>query len=153
MCVLKLSSAALFPLTDPWCEVRLSSLHSRPALRAISEAGSRAAHRAAAVFAELLCCQEARTVITTSTTFTSPLSPAELTALVRMALHPTAFNTGTDGQQTVAQREANEHALARAIDLLMISRGSVAIPGAPVSDVAAVEVLRACWCTGPKVMT
>ncbi|KAL5968391.1 hypothetical protein TSMEX_003865 [Taenia solium] len=146
-------SLMAFSFVDPWCEVHLSSLHSCPALRAISEAGSRAAHRAAAVFAELLCCQEARTAITTSATFISPLSTAELTALVRMALHPIAFNTGADGQQTVAQREANERALTCAIDLLMVSRGSVAIPGMRVSDVAAVEVLRACWLTGPKVMT
>ncbi|KAL5108725.1 hypothetical protein TcWFU_003388 [Taenia crassiceps] len=145
-------SLMAFSFVDPWCEVRLPSLHSRPPLRPISEAGSRAAYRAAAVFSGLLRCQEARTAITTSQTFTSPLSTAELTALVRMALLPTAFNTGTDGQQTVAQREASECALTCAVDLLMISRGSVAGPETRISDVAAVEVLRACWLSGPNVM-
>ncbi|CDI98155.1 pentatricopeptide repeat containing protein 3 [Echinococcus multilocularis] len=146
-------SLTAFSFVDPWCEVRLSPLHSRPALRAIPEAGSRAAHRAAAVFMELLRCEEARIAATSSTIFIAPLSTAELTALVRMALHPTAFNTGADGQLTVAQREANERALACATDLLMISRGPVANSGVCVSDVGAVEVLRACWRTDPEVMT
>ncbi|VDM24033.1 unnamed protein product [Hydatigera taeniaeformis] len=142
-----------FYFVDPWCEVRSPFSHCRHPLRAISEAGSRAAYRAAAAFAELLCCQDSPTAITTSTAASPLLSTAEFTALVRMALHPTAFNTGADAQQTVAERETNERALACAIDLIMASCRSVATYGTPVSDVAAVEVLRSCWHTSSEVIT
>lgn len=107
-------------------------------------------------FAELIRCHEARQAnfLSSSLPPSSPLSTSELTALVRMALHPTAFNLGDpEGLKTVAQREANERAIKCACDLLMLSQDAMVRERLRTSDVAAMETLRSCWFTGSGAVT
>ncbi|VDO05448.1 unnamed protein product [Rodentolepis nana] len=136
-------SLMTFSSVDPWIEVRTPLLPGGGCLRFISEVGCRSAHKAALAFTELIRCHEARLANSSSANarpFT-PLKTAELTALVRMALHLTAFNTaGPDGQQTVAQREANERALNCASDLLLLNKDSMTGERSRTSDVAAMEI-------------
>nr|CDS29360.1 pentatricopeptide repeat containing protein 3 [Hymenolepis microstoma] len=149
-------SLMTFSSVDPWVEIRTPLLPGRDSLRFISEAGCRSAHKAALAFAELIRCHESRLASYSSATVRpfTPLNTAELTALVRMSLHPTAFNTGgPDGQQTVAQRESNERALNCASDLLMLKKDAMAKERSSTSDVAAIEMLRSCWLTGAQSVT
>ena len=94
-------------------------------------------------FSQLLKSHEARGL-------PNPISTGELTALVRMALHPIVFNVSD--QQTVGQREANERAFNCAADLLKLSEGPL-VRGTQVSDVAALEMLRSSWFTNQDAIT
>ncbi|KAM7536054.1 hypothetical protein Aperf_G00000093033 [Anoplocephala perfoliata] len=146
----------IFSLVDPWVEVPAILHTGRGVLREISEAGSRSAHKVAMAFNELIRSQEVRQASASSSSLppSSPLSTAELTALVRMALHPTAYNLGdAEGHQTVAQREANDRALKCASDLLMLSQDAMIGERLRTSDVAAMEMLRSCWFTGSGAVT
>ncbi|VUZ48878.1 unnamed protein product [Hymenolepis diminuta] len=149
-------SLMTFSFVDPWVEIRTPLLPGRSCLRSISEEGCRSAHKAAVAFAELFRCHEARLASFSSDKVQSfkPLTTAELTALVRMVLHPTAFNTGRpDGQQSVAQREANERALNCASDLLMLNKDPMIRERSRTSDVGAMEMLRSCWFTSSQSVT
>ncbi|VDL99911.1 unnamed protein product [Schistocephalus solidus] len=71
-----------------------------------------------------------------------PLSSAELTGLVRMALLPVNLNAVPYSQQTVSHRQANERALDTARTLL-----GVAKKHSIVSDLGALELARTIWQT------
>ena len=113
--------------------------------RCVSESGSRSVHRGAAAFLERVRGQD--------NISDGLISPAELNALVSMALAPIPYNGSViDEQQSMRQREANEKAFACAVELLKITdRPHVMSSG--VCDMAALEILRASWFVSPGEIT
>ncbi|VDN12059.1 unnamed protein product [Dibothriocephalus latus] len=71
-----------------------------------------------------------------------PLSSAELTGVVRMALLPVSSNAVPYSQQTVSQRQTNERAVDTAMKLLEVAKKHTVF-----SDVGALELARIIWQT------
>ncbi|KAL7061088.1 hypothetical protein AAHC03_09738 [Spirometra sp. Aus1] len=69
-----------------------------------------------------------------------PLSSAELTGIIRMALLPVSSGAVPFSEQTVSYREANERALDTARKLLEVAKKH-----SVVSDVGALELARTIW--------